>query len=136
MNTQSKIENTPQVGSRSTHRMRASLGTVAVLVSLALSGCASTSPAYHKFAMQGQVLSVDGNSLVVCVGKEDGAKVGQELSIVRHVNRPASSKVPGPGFRREAVGKVRIDSIFDEHYSRAQVLSGSPQVNDTVELDR
>lgn len=126
MNTLSKIKTTP---------LRARLGAVAVLVSLVLSGCASTSPAYHKYTMQGQVLSVEGNSLVVCVGKEDGAKVGQELSIVRHVNRPASSKVPGPGFKREAVGRVRIESIFDEHYSRAQVLSGSPQVNDTVELD-
>ena len=78
--------------------------------------------------MQGQVLSVEGNSLLVCVGKEDGAKVDQELSIAWHVNRLAS--------KSEAVGKVCLDSIFDEHYSRAQVLSGSPQVNDTVELDR
>ena len=65
-----------------------------------------------------------------------GAKVGQELSVVRHVHRPGGSKAPASGFQRKSVGTARIDSVFDAHYARAEVVSGDPQVNDMVELER
>ena len=127
----------PLINSRLAPRIRTRLGALALVLSVAVTGCATNSPANHKYLMQGQVLSVTGDSLVVCIGKQDGAKVGDELSIVRHVILPSGSgKMPGPGFRRDPVGTARINSIFDEHYSRADVLSGSPEVNDTVEMGR
>ena len=129
MNTTSRTGIAPQRPSPS----RLALG--AALTALLLAGCASTSPAYHQYLMQGQVLSVEGDSLVVCLGERDGAKVGQEMAVVRHVLQSAASKAAGPGFRRELIGKVRIATVFDEHYASAQVLNGSPQVNDVVELD-
>lgn len=115
---------------------RRTLGTALITLALAMSGCASISPAYHQYFMQGQVLAVGAESLVVCIGKRDGAHVGQELSVVRHVLLPPISKAGGPGFRREAIGKVRITVVFDDHYASARVLDGSPQINDVVELDR
>ena len=135
MSTLSTIEITPQLNSLSAQRMRARLGTVAVLISVALSGCASTSPAYHDYIMQGQVLSVDAKQLVVCVGERDGAKTGQVLKVIRHIPKAGSPKSPTPNFRREDVGKVRIVSVFDEHYATAEITQGNPQVGDTAELD-
>jgi hypothetical protein len=41
-----------------------------------------------------------------------------------------------PRFRREAVGAVKITSLVDEHYATAEVVKGTPKVNDTVELER
>ena len=99
-------------------------------------GCASTSPAHHKILMQGQVVSVDGNSIVVCLGEQDGARVGHELPVVRHVHRRAASKAPGSGFQRKPIGTARIDAVFDAQYARAQTLTGNLQVNDMVELER
>lgn len=136
MNATPLNRNTPQASLRTTSRVRRCATAIALLISLSLAGCASTSPTYHKILMQGQVLSVDGSSIVVCLGEQDGAQVGQELPVVRHIHRPAASKAPGSGFQRKLVGTARIDTVFDAHYARAQVLTGDPQVNDMVELER
>jgi hypothetical protein len=109
---------------------------IALLALLGLSGCATNSPAYHSYVMQGQVLSMENNTVSVCVGERDGAAIDQVLDVVRHVPRRAASKAPGPSFRREEVGTVRIVSLYDEHYANAVVVSGQPQVNDTVEFKR
>lgn len=103
---------------------------------LLLAACAGTSPAYHRYVMKGQVLSVQDDSLTVCIGTPDGAEVGQELDLVRHVRKHGSPKAAGSGFRLETVGRVRIAMVFDEHYAKAQVLKGRPRVHDLVELDR
>lgn len=117
---------------RSASRM---LAEFALLSAITLTGCATNSPAYHDYIMQGQVLSVDGSSLSVCVGEREGAAVGQVLQVVRHVRRPTPPKATNPSFAREDVGKVRIASLFDEHYANAVVIEGSPQVNDEVVLE-
>ena len=106
------------------------------LATLLLAGCATSSPAYHSYIMQGQILSIDGDTLSVCVGEREGAAVGQVLEVVRHVPRPSSPKASTPTFRRDEIGSVRIVSLFDEHYATAQIVSGKPQVNDSVELER
>lgn len=114
-----------------THAFRA----VAVLSVIALSACAS-SPVYHSYLMRGQVLSVDGNSVTVCVGERDGAKSGQVFDEIRHVALPTREKQIGPTFRRDSIGTVRIATLFDDHYATAEVLKGDPMINDTVELNQ
>ncbi len=109
---------------------------IALLGVVALSGCATNSPARHEYIMRGQVLSIDGDSVEVCVGERDGAEVGQVLDVVRHTKRNQSPKASGPDYRREEIGKVRITSLFDEHYANATVVNGQPVVSDTVELQR
>lgn len=136
MNVKSTTEVASQSSLKHLRGVPTRLAIGAALVGLLLAGCASTSPSYHRYMMQGQVLSVDGESLVVCIGERDGAKAGQELTVVRHTPRPGASKAAGPGFRRESIGQVRIAVVFDEHYASAHVLNGRPQVNDVVELDR
>lgn len=112
------------------------IGLTLLLGSVALTGCATNSPARHEYIMRGQVLSVDGSTLTVCVGERDGAQVGQLLDVVRHVRRTQSPKASGPDFKREDVGQVRIASLFDAHYATAEIVKGQPEVNDTVELER
>ena len=111
------------------------LAGLALLSAITLSGCATDSHAYHSFVMQGQVLSIDGSTLSVCVGEHEGASVGQVLDVVRHTRNPASPKAANPSFSRDNVGKVRIATLYDEHYATAVVLEGNPQVNDEVVLD-
>ena len=101
---------------------------------LALSGCATSSPAYHSYIMQGQVLAVEGNTLTLCIGERDGASVGQVLNVVRHVQQSASPKSTAPNFRREPIGTARIARVFDEHYATAVIVDGQPMVNDVAEL--
>lgn len=90
----------------------------------------------HEYMMRGQILEVETASVVVCVGKKDGAEVGQVLAVVRHVPASPHSKTAGPRFRSEEVGTVKITSLFDDHYATAEVVKGSPKLNDTVQLER
>lgn len=98
---------------------------------LTLTACATTGSIYHS-AMRGQVLSMDDDALVICVGERDGAKAGQVLQVVRHVRQHVPKA--RSGFRRETIGQVRITEVFDEHYARAAVVKGMPQLADVVEL--
>ena len=107
-----------------------------VLTALAGSAAANQGSFRHGFVMRGQVLESESGSVVVCVGKQDGAEVGQILNVVRHVRVGAPGKSAGPHFRRNPVGTVKITSLFDEHYATAEVVKGAPKVNDTVELER
>ncbi|WP_156924749.1 hypothetical protein [Pseudoxanthomonas sp. J35] len=106
--------------------------------SFALPGVASASEGgfRHNVLMRGQVLETQDDTLVVCVGKADGAQVDQVLDVIRHKRRNRGPRDIGPRFRREAVGQVRITGLFDDHYAEAEVISGKPKVNDIVELIR
>lgn len=127
---------TAQLSPRSSQSWSRALQAIFILSFIALSGCATTSPTYHRYLMQGQILSVDGSTLTICIGDRDGAKVGQLLDVVRHVQRPSSPKSSTPIFAREEVGVVRIASVIDEHYSTAEVLEGNPKQSDSVEMER
>jgi hypothetical protein len=117
-------------------RARRWLG-LGVLV-LALTGAAHAAEGSfkHEFMMRGQILEADASALVVCVGEKDGAQVGQELEVISHRRITGTSKKAGPRFRRETVGRVRITSLFDDHYATAEVVEGKAALHDTVELIR
>ena len=108
---------------------------IALILLALLSACASNSPTRHFF-MQGQVLSVQDQNVVVCVGKAHGAEVGQVLSVYRNEQVHTAPKAPPAGFKRVPMGQVRIVEVFDEHYARAEVVSGEIHANDTAELER
>ncbi len=100
-----------------------------------LTACASNGPTRHYF-MQGQVLSVQDQNVVLCVGAAHGAEFGQVLSIFRNEPVTTAPKSLPAGFKRVPMGQVRIVEVFDEHYARAEVVSGEVHVNDTAELQR
>ena len=138
MNANTSIHRQTRSLPASPPRSRPRLFLIAALTGLLLlSGGAGAGDFKHRYLMQGQVPSLDGSTLVVCIGDRDGAEVGQELAVLRHVRKTGGPpKARGSGFRREPVGMARIVEVFDEHYARAQVLEGDVQVNDVVELAR
>ena len=109
----------------------AALLLLATLPGVAMAGSAGFK---HEFVMRGQVLELNAGTLVVCVGDQDGAQVGQVLNVVRHVRTAGAPKQVGPRYRRQAIGSIKITGLFDGHYADATVVQGKPQVNDTVEL--
>ena len=89
----------------------------------------------HTYFMRGQILDIKDETVVLCIGKSDGAVVGQELDVIRH--RRVSSGPKGQGrFERETIGRVRVTAIIDDHYAEGALLSGSASGNDSVELIR
>ena len=93
---------------------------------------------YHKYLMRGTVLESTDGKIYLCVGTSDGAKAGQELTVVRFTKTGGSPGLKGqrPTFNREEVGKVKILEVVDEHMANAKILSGEAKVNDIVELKK
>ncbi len=99
-----------------------------------LTACAG-SPIFHKAFMRGQVVGVEGNEVVLCIGSKDGAQVDQTLKVYRIVNENATEE-GGDLFKRDYIGEVVIGSIVDEHFARASVNSGDVKLHDVVELEK
>ena len=87
---------------------------------------------YHGIYMKGSILETYDSELYLCIGKKDGATVGQELEVYKiHMRTPPKA---APIFTRENTGKVKITEIIDEHFAKAKVISGKAEKNDIVEL--
>lgn len=89
----------------------------------------------HTFFMRGSIVEADSTGTVICIGKADGAEVGQSLGVYRVKSLPGPSKGP-PSYRRDLVGHVTIDHIFDDHFAHVRIADGSPAKHDIVELRR
>ena len=87
-----------------------------------LGGCASQ--IYHDYIMSGQVVSTNGNELVVCVSNTNN------LQVDKIVITEGES-----GYSREYVGKVRLGGIKNEHFAGATIVSGNVLANDIVEFE-
>ena len=86
----------------------------------------------HGFIMRGVVVDKTEGVTTVCIGKADGAAPGQTLNVVRVIVTPGTKS---PSMRRMNVGKVRIDSIVDDHFARVKAVSGEVTLHDLVELE-
>lgn len=110
------------------------IGLLFVTLLIVTAGCATNSPTYHKYIMKGQILEVNDNIAYLCIGSGDGASVGQELVVLKIGRMPPPSRSSEPRFKRDEVGMVKIIEIIDEHYAKANVLSGEVKTNYVVEL--
>lgn len=106
---------------------------VMVGLSLSLAIPAVTQGIVHTWFMRGSIIGADQAGQIVCIGKADAAEVGQILTVYRVYFQPGQNKGAA---RRDAVGHVRIDHLFDDHFAHVSIVDGSPAKNDIVELQR
>src|SRR5262245_18965367 len=100
---------------------------------LFFSGCATFGSARHQYLMRGQILNVENGVAYLCIGSSEGAKVGQTYDVYKF------KRIPGIGkqdfrYTREKTGLVKVIEIVDEHFARAEVVSGQVKENLFVEL--
>ncbi len=112
------------------------LAAVGVLLVLGITACGSEDPCRHTVRMRGHILEVPHGRLVLCVGEKDAVQVGQVLQAFSQRRVTGKDEQPGPRYRREPSGTVRITSLFDEHYATAEIVTGKPGIHDIVELPR
>lgn len=89
----------------------------------------------HSLFMRGHIVDIRDGVVTLCIGRADGASPGQVLDVARVVQTVSAPKSV-PTFTRRDIGHVRIDSIVDDHFARASVVNGTPQLHDIVELRR
>ena len=107
---------------------------VIAVFSLIVSGCAN-SDFSHNYLMKGQVISVDDNNIYVCVGLDDGAKVGQILEAYRFVMNDDNDE-GADFFLKQETGQIRIEELVDEHFAKVSVLEGEVKKHDMVLLNK
>jgi major membrane immunogen (membrane-anchored lipoprotein) len=105
-----------------------------VVFAIVLTGCAN-SDFSHSYLMRGQVVSASPDNIVVCLGLDDGAKVGQELVAYRFVENHNQNE-GASGFVKRTIGKVRVEKIIDEHFAKVTVLTGEIKKSDMVQLNK
>ncbi|MFA5183688.1 MAG: hypothetical protein WC405_20455 [Syntrophales bacterium] len=111
-------------------------GTVAgvlLVIWVTAMGCATLETAGHQYLMRGQVLEVKDGTAYLCLGSEEGAKVGQVFTVRRYVNM-GYQKGGQPRYRIDRVGTVRITEV-ETHMASAKIVTGDVKANDIVELD-
>ncbi len=114
--------------------MKNSMLLIVIISGLFLSAC-SHNYFYHDNIMRGQVVNVDDSKVRVCIGKKDGAKVADELSVYR-VYVSGQDAAGSDIYDRETVGKVKITKLTGEHFAVARVIEGKINKHDIVELSR
>jgi methionine-rich copper-binding protein CopC len=114
-------------------KMRTVLSVLLVILFATTMGCATMESAGHKYVMRGSVLDVSDGTAYVCLGTEQGAKVGQEFMVFRYVKTAANPKTQQPQYRVETVGRVKITAT-ESHMAHAKILNGDVKENDVVEL--
>lgn len=110
------------------------IGLSALFALLPVLGSSATAEVWHRYIMRGQVVEMQGPAVILCVGRAEGAKPGQVLTVVRFIGTPGVSKGAPPVPRRDDVGAVRIDRVIDEHFAEATVVNGQARKFDLVEL--
>ena len=85
----------------------------------------------HKFFMRGQILEVADGKAYLCLGSEEGAKVGQVFAVHRYV------KIGGArgSYRTDLVGTVKITEV-ETHMAWAQIVNGDVKAHDVVDLSQ
>ena len=96
-------------------------------------GCAASNSVRHQYLMRGQILEMTNGTAYLCIGSSEGAKVGQEYDVYRFEKAESPGKQQS-SYKREKTGAVKIIEIVDEHFARAEVVSGEVKENLFVEL--
>jgi hypothetical protein len=102
------------------------------LLVLVMTSCATMQKGYHAYIMRGSIIETSDSEVYLCIGKKDGASIGQELGVYKITSSPGPKGAPA--LKREYTGKVRITEIIDEHFAKAKVISGAAEKNSIVEL--
>ena len=110
-----------------------SLNSLLLLVALVSVLGACSSQLYHKAVMRGQIVAIDEDQVTICIGRQQGAKPGDELSVKRSVFRQGVVEDGESDFELVEVGRIKVSRVIDDHYARAKVINGSIKLNDVGE---
>ena len=92
-----------------------------VLLTALMSAC-SSSPFYHRVFMRGQIVGVDGDQVVFCIGSDTGASIGEEFVANRYTYEENGEN--GEYYGTIEVGSVVVREIVNVHFAKGVISSG------------
>lgn len=87
---------------------------------------------FEDEVMRGQIVSVEGDQVVVYIGSKSGAQAGTVLNVSAVKYDGAIAKGTGK-YTIQTIGAIEITSIIDEHFARGHILRGLAAPNNVVE---
>lgn len=115
-------------------KTRMVLNVLLVILFATSMGCATLESTRHGYVMRGAILDVSEGMASLCIGTEQGAKIGQEFTVYRYIRTVTSPKSHQTSYRVETVGRVQITNT-ESHMANAKILTGDVKENDVVELN-
>jgi len=86
--------------------------------------------------MSGQIVSVEGQEVVVCFSNTSDLKSNEIVRAYRVVYEYDAVSEGEPFYERRYVGTVRIGENKDGHFTKATIVSGELEKYDMVEFSR
>lgn len=97
-------------------------------------------------AMHGSVVMTVRNEAHICLGSEDGIRVGELLTVYRTTEVPLTNEPmvpdrsgrynPRSKFSLLKVGTARVTEVLSDHYAAIELVEGEMLPNDIVEKQR
>jgi hypothetical protein len=87
----------------------------------------------HEKPMRGQIVQVQDDQVVLCIGSEDGAEAGMQFNVFEVVYQGAITE-GNDNYKLAQVGEIEISSIINGHFARGRVIQGSVMPNNVAEL--
>lgn len=115
-------------------KMLNTISKVGFLVFLAmfLTACAN-SPSYHKYLMRGQVMSVDENGAVICIGNNGNSIEGKTLNVYRAYYGYGAEEGDA-GYKVRNVGVLKGGASINDHFAQATWVEGDIKEYDFVKF--
>ncbi len=105
-------------------------GAVIILIGL-LAGC-SGNQMLHEYFYKGQVIGIEGDEIVLCIGSRDGAETGQNLSVYRYIYEGSITEGE-EAYGKAYIGQITVNKIVNTHFARAKIISGKIKKYDVAE---
>ncbi len=112
--------------------------TVAIAVAVIVSGCSAN----HE-TMRGSIVMVLEKEAHICLGSQDGIRVGERVTVYRTKEIPSTKEAivpdrsgtykPRTKYTMVKVGIGEVTEILSEHYAAIKIVEGEFQANDIVE---
>jgi hypothetical protein len=109
-----------------------------ICASVFMAGCMHNSRAYHEYVMRGTIVDKTDKEIYLCIGSKDGARVGQQFDVYKVVKehfRYQARAITTWTYKRIKTGIVKITEIVDEHFAKAEIVSGTAEKDFLVELE-
>ena len=107
--------------------------SVVFLVAMLFTACAN-SPIYHDNFMRGQVVDVNNDGAVLCIGSSDESLKGKTLDVYRVIYLTGSADEGEDNYSREYIGELQVGEVINKHFARARINSGKVMKHDIVEF--
>ena len=103
-----------------------------IVLLVGLLGACSSSTMYHDSMMRGQVVQVQDDQVVVCIGTSN-IEPGTDFDVFEVIYEGTIMEGTD-SYRLEKVGTITLQSVVDDHFARGRITSGSVERHNEIEL--